>query len=151
MNLACFVRMPGSHNDINVLQRSPVLRRLCNGESPPCNYTGNNRDYNMRYYLADGNYPRWTAFVKTISEPQGNKQSHLVTMQDAVRKDVERAFGVLQTRWGIVRRAAMLWELETLCQLMTYCVTLQNMIVEDEGDGVSQTNDFEAPGEQVQS
>ena len=64
---------------------------------------------------------------------------------------MERAFGVLQTRWGIVRGAAMLWELETLCQLMTYCVTLQNMIVEDEGDGVSQTNDFEAPGEQVQS
>ncbi|XP_020152263.1 uncharacterized protein [Aegilops tauschii subsp. strangulata] len=31
-----------------------VSRRLCNGESPPCNYTVNNRDYNMGYYLADG-------------------------------------------------------------------------------------------------
>ena len=40
-------------------------------------------------------------------------------MQEAARKDVERAFGVLQARWGIVRSAAMMWESETLPQLMT--------------------------------
>ena len=44
----------------------------------------------------------------------------------------------------------MMWESETLWQLMTCCVILHNMIVEDEGDGVAQTNDFEAPGEQVE-
>ena len=145
-----FFGMPGSHNDINVLQRSPVFKRLCNGESPPCNYTVNGRDYNMGYYLADGIYPQWAAFVKTISEPRGNKQIHFATMQEAARKDVERAFGVLQARWGIVRSAAMMWESETLWQLMTCCVILHNMIVEDEGEGVAQTNDFEAPGEQVE-
>ena len=68
----------------------------------------------MRYYLADGSYPQWAAFVKTISEPRGNKQSHFATMQEAARKDVERAFGVLQARWGIVQSAAMMWETETL-------------------------------------
>ncbi|XP_020169365.1 uncharacterized protein [Aegilops tauschii subsp. strangulata] len=75
-----------------------VSRRLCNGESPPCNYTDNGCEYNMRYYLADGIYPQWAAFVKTISEPQGNKQSHFATVQEAARKNVERAFGVLQAR-----------------------------------------------------
>ena len=44
----------------------------------------------------------------------------------------------------------MMWESETLWQLMTCCVILHNMIVEDESDGVAQTNDFEAPGEQVE-
>ena len=63
---------------------------------------------------------------------------------------MKRAFGVLQTPWGIVQSAAMMWESKTLWQLMTCCVTLHNMIVEDEGDGVSQTHDFEAPGEQVE-
>ena len=53
---------------------------------------------------------------------------------------------MLQARWGIVRGAAMMWESETLWQLMTCCVILHNMIVEDEGDGVAQTHDFEAPG-----
>ncbi|XP_020196834.1 uncharacterized protein [Aegilops tauschii subsp. strangulata] len=130
--------MSGSHNDINVLQRSPVFRRLCNGESPSCNYTINGRDYNMGYYLADGIYPQWAGFVKTIAEPRGNKQSHFATMQEAARKDVERAFGVLQARWEIVRSAAMMWESETLWQLMTCCVILHNMIAEDEGDGMHQ-------------
>uniref|UniRef100_A0A453LXJ5 DDE Tnp4 domain-containing protein n=1 Tax=Aegilops tauschii subsp. strangulata TaxID=200361 RepID=A0A453LXJ5_AEGTS len=109
-----FFGMPGSHNDINVLQRSLVFRRLCNGESLPCNYTINGRDYNMGYYLANGIYPQWAAFVKTISEPHSNKQSLFATMQEAARKDVERAFGVLQARWGIVRSAATMWESETL-------------------------------------
>ena len=44
----------------------------------------------------------------------------------------------------------MMWESETLWQLMTCCVILHNMIVEDEGDGVAQTHDFEAPREQVE-
>ena len=45
----------------------------------------------------------------------------------------------------------MMWESEALWQLMTCYVILHNMIVDDGGDGVAQTNDFEAPGEQVQS
>ncbi|XP_020175975.1 uncharacterized protein [Aegilops tauschii subsp. strangulata] len=138
-----FFGMSGYHIDINVLQRSPIFRRLCNGESSPCNY-------NMGYYLVDGIYPQWVAFVKTISESRSRKQIHFATMQEAARKDVERAFGVLQAHWGIVWSAAMMWESETFWQLMTCYVILHNMIVEDEGDGVAQPHDFEAPGEQVE-
>ena len=62
----------------------------------------------MGYYLAEGIYPQSTVFVKTISERQGNKQSHFATMQEAARKDVKRAFGVLQARWGIVRGVVLM-------------------------------------------
>ena len=58
-------------------------------------------------------------------------------MQESSRKDVERAFGVLQARWRIVWSAAMTWDSETLWQLMTCCVIPHNVIVEDEGDGVA--------------
>ena len=70
-------------------------------------------------------------------------------MRESVRKDVERAFRVLQARWGIVRGAAMLWDTEILWQMMTCCVILHNMIVEDEGEGAAHTNDFDKPGEHV--
>jgi hypothetical protein len=42
-----FFGMLGSHNDIKVLQRSPLFARLCAGEASPFNYTINGHDYNM--------------------------------------------------------------------------------------------------------
>jgi hypothetical protein len=55
-------------------------------------------------------------------------------MQEAQRKDVERAFGVLQKRFAIVRGPVEYWKLQTLWQIMTCCFILHNMIIEDERD-----------------
>jgi hypothetical protein len=42
-----FFGMPGSHNDINMLQRSPIFARLAEGEGPQVNYNINRHDYSM--------------------------------------------------------------------------------------------------------
>jgi hypothetical protein len=55
-----------------------------------CYYTVNGHSHNMGYYLADGIYPLWVAFVKTIFDPHCNKQSQFVAMQEATRNNVER-------------------------------------------------------------
>ena len=49
----------------------------------------------MRYYLVDGIYPKWLTFVKKISVSFGQKRILFAKAQEAYRKDVEYAFGVL--------------------------------------------------------
>ncbi|XP_042016148.1 uncharacterized protein LOC121764151, partial [Salvia splendens] len=57
----------GSNNDLNVLNESPLFNDLCAGRAPNVEFTANHRRYSMGYYLADGIYPRWPVFVKTIT------------------------------------------------------------------------------------
>ena len=70
---ACFW-IAGSNNDINVLERSPVVDEVLNSRAPDVNYNANGNNYIMEYYLTDGIYHEWTTFVKTISRPQGDKK-----------------------------------------------------------------------------
>ncbi|XP_062199648.1 uncharacterized protein LOC133902085 [Phragmites australis] len=83
---------------------------LIDGSAPPVSYNINSNRYNMGYYLGDSIYPEWATIVKAIPAPRGNKSIHFSAMQAAVRKDVERAFGVLQARFAIVRGPARVWD-----------------------------------------
>ncbi|CAL2259733.1 unnamed protein product [Prunus armeniaca] len=91
-----FFGVVGSNNDINVLARSPLFNDVENGVSPHIQYVVNRNEYNLGYYLADGIYPRWATLVKTISQPDTPKKRLFAQKQEAYRKDVERAFGILQ-------------------------------------------------------
>ncbi|GKD42552.1 ALP1-like protein isoform X1, partial [Tanacetum coccineum] len=53
-------------------------------------------------------------------------------IQESSRKDIERAFGVLQGRWGIIRQPARAFEINALKRITYCCVMLHNMILEDE-------------------
>jgi hypothetical protein len=85
----------------------------------------------MGCYLADGIYPEWSAFVKTVSHPIDRKKQYFAKVQESARKDIERAFGVLQARWGVIRELAYGWDREHLFDIMTTCIIMHNMIVED--------------------
>ncbi|KAI7950916.1 hypothetical protein MJO29_009590 [Puccinia striiformis f. sp. tritici] len=102
-----FFGIPGSHNDINVLDMSPLFTNILNG-------------------------PDYATIVKTISQPQGLERQHFAKMQEALRKDVERAFGVLQARFAIVAQPAQGWSQKKLYEIMKTCIILHNMIVENE-------------------
>lgn len=127
-----FFGMPGSCNDINVLDRSPLLLEYVREYSQRINFSINGQDYHQPYFLVDGIYPPLSNFVQTISQPQGEKRSYFVKMQEAVRKDVERCFGVLQARFSIIKQPCRLWSSSTMKEVMQACITLHNMIIEDD-------------------
>nr|XP_029147028.1 uncharacterized protein LOC114924960 [Arachis hypogaea] len=93
----------GSNNDINVLDRSSMLNDILNDCAPKVNYTINSNNYTMRYYLTDDIYSDWATFVKIISKSQEEKRKLFAQYQEGQRKDLERAFEVLQARFAIIR------------------------------------------------
>jgi len=66
-----FFGLPGSLNDINVLDHSPVFQELYEDRALKCEYVVNGHEYKIGYYLSNGIYSKWATFVKTIPLPQG--------------------------------------------------------------------------------
>ncbi|XP_057789832.1 uncharacterized protein LOC131006678 [Salvia miltiorrhiza] len=123
-----------SCNDINVLHRSPIFNDVLEGRAPKVNYVVNGHHYDMAYYLTDGIYPSWAVFVKSITSPQIRKHKLFAQHQESIRKDVERAFGVLQARFAFIRRPCLVWDKVLMGKIMMACIIMHNMIVEDERD-----------------
>ena len=70
-------------------------------------------------------------FCEIDSSPQSDKDIVYAQAQESARKDIERAFGVLQSRFNIVDRPARKWK-RVDGQIMQACIILHNMIIEDQ-------------------
>ena len=134
----------GPNNDINFLNTSYLLTEQCNGNGPMIKFTSNDRRHHMGYYSADAIYLWWPDFLKTIICPTDRKRALFAQRQEAARKDVEWAFGVLQARWPIVKGPVRFWYKEVIADVIYACIILHNMIVEDEGTGVTDWGNEEA-------
>ena len=55
-------------------------------------------------FLADGIYPDFSYFFQKLSQPQGLAEKHFIEMQESCHKDVEHAFGILQSQFSIVKK-----------------------------------------------
>ncbi|GMF40374.1 unnamed protein product [Phytophthora fragariaefolia] len=124
----------GSNNDINIVNSSPLLNRhiIQHAEYDAFSYTVAGKDFQNLYYLVDGIYPSYACFMLTISKPKSAKEKHFAKQQEAALKDVERAFGVLQKRFRILKLPSQIWYAEDMVSVIKACVILHNMIVEDE-------------------
>ncbi|GAA0147632.1 hypothetical protein LIER_07286 [Lithospermum erythrorhizon] len=106
--------------------RSPVFDDVEQGKTPKINFIVNGRHYDLTYYLADGIYPKWPTFIQSIRRPQGEREKLFVERQEAYKKDVERAFGALQSRFQIIRQPARLWDLSDLSTIMRACIRVED-------------------------
>jgi hypothetical protein len=73
-------------------------------------------------------------FREVYKKPQVDEHKLFAEKQEGARKDVECAFGILQSRFCILRRPARLYEQGDLQNIMLACIILHNMIIEDEKD-----------------
>ncbi|XP_026459212.1 uncharacterized protein LOC113359855 [Papaver somniferum] len=128
-----YLRKP-NENDIARLLKEAESRGFPGmiGIAPPCEFAIQGKKYNMGYYMSDGIYPKYATLIQTISNPSNDREELFSKRQEAVRKDVERAFGVLQSRWRIVKGPARNWKAKDLGKIMKTCIILHNMIIENE-------------------
>ena len=88
-------------------------------------------------------YPGTRVGARAYTNTEDPKRLNFKEMQEVARKDVERAFGVLQSRWAIVRGPARFWYQKNLKDIMYTCIILHNMIVEDESENITNWYDDE--------
>ena len=126
----------GSLNDIQVMGRSTITMAYLESPAASIMYTIGDTDFEGAFFLADGIYPNYACLMKTISEPTTAREKLFAKCQEVCRKDVERAFGRLLSKWHILNCAARTWFLPNVCKIWRACFLLHNMTLRDnEGDG----------------
>ncbi|XP_071714163.1 uncharacterized protein [Rutidosis leptorrhynchoides] len=123
--------MTGFNNDINVLNQSPLFDALKMGTAPDAPFEVNGNQYTKRYYLADGIYPDWATLIKGMSCPTDEPKIKFTRFHASARKDIERAFGVLQGKFHILSLPARAMQVNKMRKVMECCHILHNMILED--------------------
>ena len=89
------------------------------------------QQFNSGYYLCDGIYPSWAVFIKSVPTASDLETKHFNTAQEACRKDIERAFGSLQSKWHILTSPVRFWYEDDIQSVVLCCVILHNMMVEE--------------------
>uniref|UniRef100_A0A0D3DK36 DDE Tnp4 domain-containing protein n=1 Tax=Brassica oleracea var. oleracea TaxID=109376 RepID=A0A0D3DK36_BRAOL len=108
-----FFGAPGTMNNLNILDRSPVFDDVINGIAPQVSYYVNGKEYHLAYYLADGIYPKLTTFIQSIRLPQTEMQTKFACKQDL----------------PLSKNSSKLWDKEKIGNIMRPCIILHNMIV----------------------
>ncbi|GJY44692.1 ALP1-like protein isoform X1 [Tanacetum coccineum] len=127
-----FFGVAGANNDLTVLNNSPLFDDLLDDIAPVAPFECIGVAFEKWYYLADGIYPQWSSFVKSFTGANSEKNALFKRKQESARKDIERAFGVLQGRWHIICQPARAWSINKLRRVMYTCIILHNMILKDQ-------------------
>ena len=105
-----------------------IFGQQFNSRVVPYCVNGTTRDY--MYFLVDGIYPSWSIFVKTIPTPLSKEDAYYKVRHEHVRKDIERAFGILVKKFHIIARPLRNWYLQDIKDILSVCIIIHNMTVE---------------------
>jgi hypothetical protein len=83
------------------------------------------------FVLTDGAYPQFDRFVKPLRFPVLPEERKFMEWQSAARKDIERAFGLLQMKFKAVANPIQLHNIKDVAIMVKCCLGLHNMCVSD--------------------
>ncbi len=95
----------------------------------------NGKQYHQMYVLADGIYRNELLLCPALGATDDPTRRVFKKHQEAVRKDVERAFGVLQQRFPVVGMPSSWQTHEDVVLTAKACVILHNMIIRMRKEG----------------
>ena len=129
-----FAGRAGTTNDKTMVSISPLFQDILTGKYPfqlkqPYKVLSNSISRYVPYFLADGIYPQWPLFILPIHMANSVREQRYTRAQEGRRKDIERAFGVLQARFNILRYEDKRWYKSEIIKSSRVCVILHNMIV----------------------
>jgi hypothetical protein len=81
--------------------------------------------------LVDGIYPEYSRFVKGLRQPTLPPEELFTSWQEKARKDIERAFGVLQSKFQVMERPFHGHSLQKIGKIVKTVLILHNMCVSD--------------------
>jgi hypothetical protein len=124
---------PGSLNDINIWDKSPLLESMLDGthDNIDFTFTIGSEEFDQLYYCVDGIYPSLSRFLATINDPTTVLDSFYAPKQEAWRKSIERAFGVWKKKFLSVGVKCMLYHREDMFYLAIATIVMHNMMVEE--------------------
>jgi hypothetical protein len=128
----------GAMNDLCILNISPLLRKWTEGtftaleqEAGVVPYVVGDESFDRMFVLVDGIYPKYSRFVRGLPQPVTDKEVRFTKWQESSRKDIERAFGVLQCKWKVLSYPIHTKNTDSIAKLMECCTILHNMAVSD--------------------
>jgi Plant transposon protein len=121
----------GAKNDVNIMHGSPRFNAVRIGTFPLARPETDFAGFELTwfYYLCDGIYPTYLIFMSSIAYPRNEMERRFGKQQEAARKAVERVFGVIFKRFGILYRPSRLWNKNIMIDIVEDCCITHNMIV----------------------
>ena len=134
----CSYGYSGSLNDINILNQSHLQRGLIDGSfaavesaSGTVPFSIGGEQFSKLFFLVDGIYPRYSRFVKAVKQPINEEEKRFTLFQESARKDIERAFGVLQVKFKAVANPIHWMDMTEISNMVSSCLILHNQCVSD--------------------
>jgi hypothetical protein len=122
----------GTLNDISIWDLSGLHKAFVDGtftNNFDFLYTIDGKQFDKLWVTVDGIYPKLARFVKTLSQPVNKMQGNYAKWQEKTRKDVERGFGVLQSKFRLLTQKIELWSIEDIVSVVDCCLVLHNWMV----------------------